>query len=175
MSPEEFLAGSREIRILNAIITKQVHQALEQRLSKHNVGISALQYQLLRMLSHEQYTLSDLSRRLSLDPSTLVPVVDALENKGLVKRERDPQDRRRVPLSLTEEGGKLLNCAPFDHDEDLVHQALLKMGEDKMQELLGLLRELMHHMPEGDNILQTVASIVEQHAPVNDATARQSE
>jgi DNA-binding MarR family transcriptional regulator len=33
-----------------------------------------------------------------LDPSTLVPAVDALERKGLAMRGQDPNDRRRNPL-----------------------------------------------------------------------------
>lgn len=175
MSPEQFLTRSREIRILNAIIAKLAHQALEQRLSQQNVGISALQYQMLRMLSHEQYTLSELSRRLALDPSTLVPVVDTLEGKGLVRRERDPQDRRRVPLCLTKDGAKLLSCVPSAHEDDPVHQALLAMGDEKAQRLLALLRELLHHMPDGDNILRTVSLIVQSHMAIGDTENRESE
>ncbi len=41
---------------------------------------------------------------LAIDPSTMVAVVDELEDQGLVTRRRDPADRRRYLLVLTAKG-----------------------------------------------------------------------
>ena len=46
----------------------------------------------------------ELSERLLLDPSDLVSLVDILERAGLVDRRRDPADRRRYALELTDRG-----------------------------------------------------------------------
>jgi DNA-binding MarR family transcriptional regulator len=46
----------------------------------------------------------DIARRLRLDPSDLVPIVDRLETDGLARREKDPADRRRHALALTAKG-----------------------------------------------------------------------
>ena len=46
----------------------------------------------------------DVAQRLRIDPSDLVKVVDLLEGEGLVTRTRDPLDRRRQLLELTEAG-----------------------------------------------------------------------
>ena len=47
-----------------------------------------------------------LAEMLSLEPSSLVRVVDQLIGNGLVARHDDPQDRRAKILQLTEEGRK---------------------------------------------------------------------
>lgn len=50
----------------------------------------------------------DLSERLRIDPSDLVSVLDDLEHNGLVRRDRDPADRRRYAVTLTATGRELL-------------------------------------------------------------------
>lgn len=56
--------------------------------------------------------LKDLAERMKLDASTVVGVVDRLVAKGLVVRNPDPQDRRRVSLAPTGKGREILAAAP---------------------------------------------------------------
>jgi DNA-binding MarR family transcriptional regulator len=56
--------------------------------------------------------LKDLAERMKLDASTMVGVVDRLVAKGLVVRNPDPLDRRRVSLVPTAKGGTILAAAP---------------------------------------------------------------
>ncbi|MEU6554928.1 MarR family winged helix-turn-helix transcriptional regulator [Streptomyces sp. NPDC046915] len=54
----------------------------------------------------------DLAGRLGVAPSLVVSLADHLENLGAVRRVRDPDDRRRQVLTLTEQGHRLLSdCA----------------------------------------------------------------
>ncbi|PWJ25752.1 DNA-binding MarR family transcriptional regulator [Branchiibius hedensis] len=48
--------------------------------------------------------LSLLADRLRIAPRSVTEVVDALEDKGLVRREPDPSDRRATVVQLTDEG-----------------------------------------------------------------------
>ncbi|MDI2130298.1 MarR family winged helix-turn-helix transcriptional regulator [Yinghuangia seranimata] len=61
----------------------------------------------------------DLARGLGVAPSLVVALADHLEGLGAVRRERDPADRRRQLLTLTDEGRALLaRCAAIGHELD---------------------------------------------------------
>lgn len=49
---------------------------------------------------------SYLSETLAIDASDMVRLIDALENRGWAKRERDPRDRRRQIVASTKKGTK---------------------------------------------------------------------
>ena len=53
----------------------------------------------------------ELAGHMGLDPSGLVGAIDELEGLGLVVRRRDPADRRRYALGLTEDGTATLRRA----------------------------------------------------------------
>jgi DNA-binding MarR family transcriptional regulator len=61
---------------------------------------------------HGPCALKDLAARMRLDPSTVVGVVDRLAGKGLLVRNPDPKDRRKVSLMTTPAGGELVKSAP---------------------------------------------------------------
>lgn len=58
-------------------------------------------------------TLSVLSKGVYLSTSTLVGVIDRLEEKGLVKRTRDIKDRRIIFIDITEKGKEFVCSAPY--------------------------------------------------------------
>ncbi len=164
MTDQPFYAVTIEIRILMSMVTHVAIRHLEDRLRTMNIGISGLQVGVLRTLSHNNFTLSELSKKFMLDPSTLVPVVDALERKGYVMRGKDVNDRRRIPLSVTEEGLAILNNIPFSPENDMLHHSLESMGEEKTHVFLNLLRELVRSLPNGDEMLQEVSTRIHAYS-----------
>ena len=72
------------------------------------VGLNAREFLVLAFASTEPLSQQDIARRLGIDPTVLVGVVDELEGRRLVERRRDPDDRRRYLLAVTESGAELL-------------------------------------------------------------------
>ena len=53
-----------------------------------------------------------LARRISLSPATITGIVDRLEKRGLVTRERSTDDKRKVVIALTSQGRELVGQMP---------------------------------------------------------------
>jgi DNA-binding MarR family transcriptional regulator len=161
MKTDELYTRANEIRILAALVTKMARRDLQGRLDSSGTGISELQYGIMRLLSYQEHTISELSCKFMLDPSTLVPAVDALERKKLARRGRDPGDRRRNPLSLTEHGAECVAHVPIMDGQDSLVKSLNAMGDEQCQRLLMLLRELVRRMAGGEDVLHQVSSRVQ--------------
>lgn len=58
-------------------------------------------------------TISSLSKKVFLSMSTLVGVIDRLEEKELVKRTRDLKDRRTIYIGSTEKGRDFVAASPY--------------------------------------------------------------
>lgn len=67
---------------------------------------------LLAVVDHGQLTATAISREIHLSPSTVVGILDRLEEKGLVRRDRDREDRRVVTVTATDAGRRLASEAP---------------------------------------------------------------
>lgn len=159
MIEERLQTNVIELHLLMATLWKASQQGLDQWLSDHGIELSRLQVGLLRMLTQEgSQTISELSRKFGVDPSTLVPTVDGLERKGLVIRERDPNDRRRVPLSPTEAGRALMAELPPIAPNDPIVKALDAIGPEAVRQLLLLLCELAHHLPNSEEATEGMFS-----------------
>ncbi|SRR6266545_5611124 len=156
----ELHATALEVRILLSIVNKWSARCLEQRLHDEGLPISSLQYGVIRLLCRGQHTISELSRKMTLAPATLVPAVDALERHGYVTRGHDPKDRRRTPLALTELGAAVLAGIPPVADADALVRSLAGLGSEKRGQFLALLRELVGAMPDGAEVVAEVAASV---------------
>ena len=150
---------TREVQALVSIAAKMIRSTIDDRLSAHNTNITALQYGILRIIEHGPKTITEISKRQMLDPSTLVPAVDTLERNGFARRTKDPKDRRRTPLEITKQGLALLAQFPMLDEEDALVKALDQMTEEHQQQLLALMRELVGKLKSETEVQMVSASI----------------
>lgn len=90
-------------------------------------GVTAAQFKVLIIM--QQFgvdTPAELSRYLGLDSGSMTRMLDRLEQKDLIVRERSEGDRRQVRLVLTADGQRLADRLPH-------------IGADAMNELVGML------------------------------------
>ena len=94
-------------------------------------GITGPQLWALKTIAeHEALPLGELSTKMYLHPSTVTGVVDRLEAKGYVSRDRDKEDRRVVKVSLTTEGKQLAGRAPNPVQGKLIYGLRNLDGEE---------------------------------------------
>lgn len=89
-----------------------------------------------------------LAVAVGLDKTTMVTTVDALERRGLVRREQHPDDRRIRLVAVTDEGSCLLARANEAAD-DVQRELLSALSPDERDALLPLLRALVRSAPGG--------------------------
>lgn len=157
MAGADLYPVASEILLYSALLLKFSNQALEERLRASGEPISSLQHGILRMLQYETLTISEISQRLGLDPSTLVRAVDALERRDLARRGSDPRDRRRNPITITERGIELVTAVPAICGEDPALRALQSLGIGTAAQLRDLLRRLISEFPEGKMVAELVS------------------
>lgn len=108
--------------VLRAI--RQIIRAVDLNSKKlvQKCGLTAPQMVLLKELANGKLTASALAREVSLSNATVTAIVDRMEKRGLVARERDTVDRRKIYISLTEDGRELLSKAPANLQDSFVRQ-----------------------------------------------------
>ena len=133
-------AGTRaELRTLDTFIKlTRCTNALLARLAARNsiADLSYSQFAVLEALYHlGSMTQGEISNKVLKSTSNLTTVIDNLERDGLVRRERDAQDRRVVHVHLTEAGTGKIEAVLPGHVAALVEE--LSILSAKEQETLG--------------------------------------
>jgi DNA-binding MarR family transcriptional regulator len=97
--------------------------AFSERVARSH-GIEPQQHQLLLAVkgfpSDSPPTIGEVAERLCVEHHTTVGLVDKLEERGLVRRERGTEDRREVFLELTTSGAVLLRKLSALHRDQLL-------------------------------------------------------
>lgn len=148
----ETVALAEQIRALCSVITKVARADLESRLRQHDCGITAIEHGVLRHLSRGVTSMAEMSRLMGIAPSTLVYVVDGLTKRNLVKRGKDPNDRRREPLLLEKKGTEMFANSPKMDASSFLVKSLESMPASRRRELLVLLTELVKELPGSERL-----------------------
>ncbi|MFD5322786.1 MarR family winged helix-turn-helix transcriptional regulator [Streptomyces sp. NPDC127092] len=107
--------------------------------SSREYGITPQQGQLLCVLMPTPYGMGELGAVLGLAKSSLTGLVDRTAQRGLVRREPDPEDGRAVRIVLTEEGRRIADAFYEETCRriDLLPSGLEAGERDRLAELLG--------------------------------------
>ena len=107
-------------------------------------GLSATQYNVLRILrgaGAAGVTCKDIGKRMLTPDPDITRLMDRLENRGLLTRDRAKEDRRFVTMRLTPAGLDMVN--QLDRPIEQMHRKQMKhMSTARLRQLVGLLEEV---------------------------------
>lgn len=98
---------------------------------------------------HGALSMTDLATALAVQPSTLSLLIDRLQQRGLVRRVRQRDDRRVVELRLTAEGTRLAARAPSAAQGRLLY-GLRTLAPSRLRTMRRVLNDLVDMMEAGD-------------------------
>ncbi len=107
------MIDNAEINIV--LLLRKIIRAIELDSRKLSTQFNTTPAQLLALrglLESDNRTLADLAKEVGLSSSTMVGVVDRLEKKGLIVRNRALTDRRNVNILITNAGKDYLTNSP---------------------------------------------------------------
>ena len=135
---EEVRALDTYIKLMRAaeLVTTRIHRHLTA------VNLTISQFGVLEALFHlGSLSQRDLAEKLLKSGGNMTMVIDNLEKRQLVKRERSVEDRRFVSVCLTEEGRQLISKIFPQHVAAVVEEISI-LTESEQEELGCLCRQL---------------------------------
>jgi DNA-binding MarR family transcriptional regulator len=102
-----------EGHVATGLLLQMAHRRSHERLSAvlQPLGLDVRSFGVLQFLAHGGLTQRQLIDVLGVDKSTLVRVIDLLEEQQLARRTRNPRDRRAFTVTITNHGRRLLAAA----------------------------------------------------------------
>jgi MarR family transcriptional regulator, lower aerobic nicotinate degradation pathway regulator len=114
------------------------------------IGLTARQVGILTLvIEREPMTQKVLGDILGIDRTTMVSLIDDLERKGLVARQRHPRDRRAFLICPTE-SGQTAKAEAIAILDDQQRQFLAPLSFPEQQQLAALLKRLQRPPGEPD-------------------------
>jgi DNA-binding MarR family transcriptional regulator len=127
--------------------TRLLDGAIQRDLACH--GVSHDEYEILVNLSEQpcrSMRMSDLAESVVNSRSRLTHTVGRLENRGYVRREASPDDRRGVLCVMTDEGFATLEVAARSHVTGVRENLLDQMTREQFLALGTALEGVSHHL-----------------------------
>ncbi|MCF7946279.1 MAG: MarR family transcriptional regulator [Spirochaetia bacterium] len=107
------------------VTLRQIARALDlysQSLVKR-IGLTGPQLIIIKELAlNESLTPGMLAKYMSISQATITSMIDRLEAKGFVKRQRDKFDRRKVKIILLDPGKEILKSNPSLLMEEFINK-----------------------------------------------------
>ena len=137
--PTHFSGSRAEMRTLDTFIklTRCTDSVLARLAERNTIGnLTYSQFAVLEALYHlGPMTQGEVSRKVLKSGSNMTTVIDNLERDGLVRRERDANDRRVIHVHLTDAGSRKLEEVLPGHVAALVEEFSILSAKE--QETLG--------------------------------------
>jgi len=150
------------IRHFNRFITRQVG-ALREGLLHSPYSLTEARI-LFEIANNDDITAADLTKELGLDAGYLSRILNRLEERGLVYKERSLKDGRQRMLKLTSDGKNafsLLNSRSYNEIAEL----LSELSETEQQQLVGAMKTIEQLLSKNKGLKFSAPYFLRQHEP----------
>jgi DNA-binding MarR family transcriptional regulator len=124
---------------------RATHTRIAEKLE--SIGLTPASFGVLNLLGSRGAAIQlEIGQTMGIDPSTMVALLDGLEQARLVTRTPHPKDRRAREVALTPKGRKALERARKLNDE-VEDEVLRGLNKTERRRLVALLRQALVSSP----------------------------
>jgi MarR family transcriptional regulator, lower aerobic nicotinate degradation pathway regulator len=117
-----------------------------------SLDLTTAHFALLNVLgTHEGAIQQELGATMGIDPSTMVALIDQLEDAGLAKRRPRPTDRRAREVVITAKGRRVLKRAR-QLARQVEDDVLRGLSRAERRQVLALLRRALEAAPPPESL-----------------------
>ena len=113
---------------------------LKQYASTYNVNKTQLKA-LIIIKNNRKISMTDLCNKLNIEKGSLTSMIDDLNEKGYVTRERDTADRRKYIITITE-SGEIITSDFVDKLKFRLEEKFTKLTDEDKQRYISALKIL---------------------------------
>jgi len=135
---------STDLLILQSI--RKIIRAINQNSKKlkNSLNITTPQLICLNAINeNDNLTLAKLAKEINLSPSTVVGILDRLEKKFLIRRNRGAVDRRQIEIKLLPAGKDIVDKTPLSLQDKFLEN-LNHLKQDEQATILKSLDKIVH-------------------------------
>jgi MarR family transcriptional regulator, multiple antibiotic resistance protein MarR len=141
-TPKSLPSKHSIIRLIHRVRIELI-DAMDRDLSKFD--ITAAQLMVLAFVANKEAdSAATLCKSISYDPGAMTRMIDRLEQKGLIRRIPNPEDRRATNLEMTTAGSALYPQL-LAVKENVQAQFLRGFSKDEVRQLEGLLNRMLEN------------------------------
>ena len=126
------------------LVLMQTSRAIQDRIRADmaNYNLSITEFAVLEVLFHKgKQTIQQVAKSILISSGSMTYVIDKLEQKGLLKRNACPEDRRVIHVTLTDTGTDLMNEIMPKH-EGFVDYIFESLDKDETEIIVNLLKKV---------------------------------
>ena len=120
--------------------TKAIQERIRIEMIKNKLNLTEFSVLEVLYLKGKQ-TIQQIGKSILISSGSMTYVIDKLEQKGLLKRNGCPVDRRVIHVILTEDGIELMNKIMPSH-RDLVNYMFGTLNDNDSQTMVELLKKV---------------------------------
>ena len=144
---------SKKIAVEINIAGCKLKQYTAAMLRQHNIDLTPEQFLLIDLLWNQgPMSQLDIADQMQKDKNSITKLVDAIERKGYVVRQQNPNDRRSNTIVLTDLGNSLKDNAKTK-GISILNTMLEGISEEELNSFLETLDKLCSNMSVSDSDL----------------------
>lgn len=123
---------------------KRTNDALEKIVKKdaQQYGLNISEFAVMELLYHKgEQPINRIQERILIANSSTTYILDKLQDKGFIVRQKDENDKRSMKAALTEEGRKLIDKI-FPAHSELLTSLFSGLSDEELSALREMLKKV---------------------------------